>query len=246
VPGLSNARNAAIESARGSYIVWTDDDVVVDPDWLGAYDVAFLDRPDAAIFGGPIVPVLEEPAVHWFRENIRLLDYPLACRDLGNEVIHLSVVKDLLPFGANVAVRTEEQRRYRFDPDLGVGPGRQRLGEETLVIRSILNAGHTGYWIPQAKVKHMIGLERQNLGYITRYYAAAGETAAYTEGRRQVPVLFGVPRWLLRRLATRYAFYRFKRTILGPKHWLPDLIAFAQDKAALSYWRRLKSDRQRI
>ena len=35
-PGHSNARNRAIDAARGDYIVWTDDDVVVDPGWLSA------------------------------------------------------------------------------------------------------------------------------------------------------------------------------------------------------------------
>src|SRR5690349_14130582 len=34
--GLSNARNRAIDEARGDYIIWTDDDVVVDPSWLAA------------------------------------------------------------------------------------------------------------------------------------------------------------------------------------------------------------------
>src|SRR4051794_35896246 len=36
-PGQSNARNAAVRVARGDYIVWTDDDVLVDPLWLAAY-----------------------------------------------------------------------------------------------------------------------------------------------------------------------------------------------------------------
>ena len=30
VPGLSNARNVGIENARGQFIIWTDDDVIVD------------------------------------------------------------------------------------------------------------------------------------------------------------------------------------------------------------------------
>jgi glucosyl-dolichyl phosphate glucuronosyltransferase len=30
-PGHSNARNRAVDVARGDYIIWTDDDVVVNP-----------------------------------------------------------------------------------------------------------------------------------------------------------------------------------------------------------------------
>ena len=33
-PGLSNARNRGVEAANGEYICWTDDDVVIDPEWL--------------------------------------------------------------------------------------------------------------------------------------------------------------------------------------------------------------------
>src|SRR5262249_10345499 len=39
--GHSNARNAAVRSASGDYIIWTDDDVLVDKEWLVAYERAF-------------------------------------------------------------------------------------------------------------------------------------------------------------------------------------------------------------
>ena len=35
-PGLSNARNKGLAEARGELILWTDDDVRVDPGWLAA------------------------------------------------------------------------------------------------------------------------------------------------------------------------------------------------------------------
>ena len=50
--GQSRARNCAIDAAKGDYIVWTDDDVVVDPGWLIAYVDAFRRWPNAAVFGG--------------------------------------------------------------------------------------------------------------------------------------------------------------------------------------------------
>ena len=54
--GLSHARNRAVDAAKGDYIVWTDDDVVVAPGWLAAYIEAFRRWPEAAVFGGPIIP----------------------------------------------------------------------------------------------------------------------------------------------------------------------------------------------
>src|SRR3954454_24769386 len=34
IPGKSSAANLAVREARGEYILWSDDDVFVDPDWL--------------------------------------------------------------------------------------------------------------------------------------------------------------------------------------------------------------------
>ena len=51
VPGLSNARNAAVAAATGEYMVWTDDDVLVESNWLRAYEAAFLAHPEYAFFG---------------------------------------------------------------------------------------------------------------------------------------------------------------------------------------------------
>ncbi len=36
-PGKSYAANLAVQEARGDVILWIDDDVLVDPGWLGAY-----------------------------------------------------------------------------------------------------------------------------------------------------------------------------------------------------------------
>jgi glycosyltransferase involved in cell wall biosynthesis len=46
-PGLSCARNRAVQHAAGEYILWTDDDVVVDSAWLTSYHRAFLSETDS-------------------------------------------------------------------------------------------------------------------------------------------------------------------------------------------------------
>lgn len=47
-PGKSHALNYAIEHARGDYILWTDDDVLVDRQWIASYVAAFRRWPEAA------------------------------------------------------------------------------------------------------------------------------------------------------------------------------------------------------
>jgi glucosyl-dolichyl phosphate glucuronosyltransferase len=118
-PGLSNARNRAVAAAKGAYVVWTDDDVVVDRCWLGAYVEAFRSWPDAALFGGKIIPLFEEPMPYWLRECWPMVGNAYALREFGDKTV--PIVASCLPYGANFAVRTVEQRIYSYNPALGVG-----------------------------------------------------------------------------------------------------------------------------
>jgi len=46
--GHTNARNTAIEHARGELILWTDDDVLVGREWIAEYARAAQSQPEAA------------------------------------------------------------------------------------------------------------------------------------------------------------------------------------------------------
>lgn len=184
-PGLSNARNRGVDEARGAYICWTDDDVLVDPQWLAAYVDAFKRHPDAVIFGGRILPHLEAPVTPWFDElkDTWPLTNLLAKRDFGDEETPLSLANDLMPWGANYAIRAAEQRSLRYDPSLGVSPDQRRLGEEADVLFRLSLNGAKGWWVPGSKVHHLIPASRQSLEYIVQYFRSHGETLAYLDSR---------------------------------------------------------------
>lgn len=188
VPGLSRARNVGIAAARGRYILWTDDDVLLDRHWLTSYLAAFKKHPEATVFGGKVVPLLEEPAPRWFSESSRDLVYLLAHRDFGPAELPLDLARDRIPYGANFAMRTAEQRRYPYDPELGVAPGRRRGGEETAVIKAMLRDGLEGWWVPGAAVQHVIPAARQTRDYVWRFYESMGEAWAHGMGLHRAPL----------------------------------------------------------
>ena len=67
--GKSHALNHAIREAQGDYILWTDDDAIVDRNWVSAYAEAFRRWPDAVFFGGPVLPWFDQDPPKWLNEE---------------------------------------------------------------------------------------------------------------------------------------------------------------------------------
>jgi glycosyltransferase involved in cell wall biosynthesis len=243
--GHSNARNRAIVAARGEYIVWTDDDVIVGARWLAAYAEAFRRWPDGVVFGGRIIPRYEPPVVKWIAQSERVLGGPFAIRDFGDEVQPLSVAESRIPYGANFAVRTAEQRMVRYDPNLGLAPNRRRYDDEVDVITRLLASGSEGYWIPQAIVEHCIGQERQTVDYIAAFNEGWGETCAFREAdtEGQSSFWFGIPRRIWPRLFVWGLLYRVCRYVSPAPYWVQYLQAYSYNKGKYRYWirRRVES-----
>jgi glycosyltransferase involved in cell wall biosynthesis len=234
-PGLSNARNRAVLEATGDYILWTDDDVLVDERWLSAYCEAFERWPDAAIFGGNIKPWFEGTPPEWLEHVWPQVASAYASRDLGEKSVPLS--REILPFGANFAVRTNDQRRYPYDPDLGVRPDSVIGGEETSVIKNMMADGVTGWWVPDARVRHYIPSTRQTIAFLRKYYKGYGEYCALRDLDTEEVKLFGAPRWLWREAIAAEIRYRWRRYFSQPDVWIVDLMSSSQARGQLRGFR---------
>lgn len=219
--GLSHARNAAIAHARGDYILWIDDDVLVDPGWLRAYHEAFREWPHAAFFGGPIAPLFEGTPPSWLRRALPKVGNAYAALDLGAEPVALT--GDALPFGANLALRAEDQRRFAYDPELGRRGDLLYAGEEWAVLRALLATGASGRWVPGARVRHVIPVSRQSVRYLRRYYMGNGTSHARSRDSVAETMLLGRPRWLWREAIAQEVAYRVRRLYASSDVWCAHL-----------------------
>jgi glycosyltransferase involved in cell wall biosynthesis len=233
-PGKSNAQNFGVPAAAGEYFIWIDDDVRVEPNWLVAYLAAFKRWPDAAVFSGKITPVLQPPTPEWFRDSMGDLHFLLATRDFGPEPIPLASKRGIMPFGANWAVRAAEQRQHPYDVALGVAPGRRRGGEETAVVEAILADNGSGWWVPEAEVKHIIPPSRQTTEYICYYYEGMGEADAFSHMRQQSSQ-FTIPLAASGKLPLAFCrLYVAHR--LGLKSWVRCLASYAYHHGKFKQW----------
>jgi glycosyltransferase involved in cell wall biosynthesis len=222
--GLSNARNAAVANASGDYILWTDDDVLVDPGWLRSYEDACRRWPDAAVFGGPIRAQFEGTPPAWLVAVWPRVAGAFAERDLGDRPAPLDASEP--PYGANFAVRTREQRRFPYDPELGRRGRAGNLFEETTVIEAILSTGATGWWVPEAAVSHWVSKDRQTVGYLREYFERVGRARPPLED----------PRKLRTYLRAEYA-YRKARLTAEPSEWIDAMIKASMLKSRVRWSR---------
>ena len=68
--GLSYARNRGIKEASANIVVFVDDDVYFDKDWLNALLKAFNDNPEISCVGGKSIPKFEVDKPDWITEEI--------------------------------------------------------------------------------------------------------------------------------------------------------------------------------
>jgi glycosyltransferase involved in cell wall biosynthesis len=196
--GQCYARNHAISIAKGDYILWTDDDVLVSRDWVNRYIDAFGTYEYCAFAGGTIDPLFSITPPSWINRHIDLLQGPFAIRQLGGETRPLATTEMI--FGANMAFRTEVLRKYLFNVELGLKGNGAVRGDETELVNRLRNQKHHGIWVGNAVVEHYIPRERLTTSYIRKFFRGYGEQARMEEISNPYPKMFGYPRWAVKQL----------------------------------------------
>ncbi len=187
--GLSHARNrAAAESAASSLLVFTDDDVRVETDWIAAYASAADARPEADFFGGRVKSLFEGGRPAWLADqNMDLLDGLFVNFDPGAASREI-LPGDVLPVGASMGFRPAcFADGNLFRTDLGVCGRDKGRGEDTEFMERLLKAGRRGYYIAGALSHHEVAPERLTFRYAFRYGIACGRGV---DGSRLRAVLY--------------------------------------------------------
>jgi glycosyltransferase involved in cell wall biosynthesis len=205
--GKSHALNLSLAEARGDYILWTDDDVVVEPGWLASFTRAAERHPEAAAIGGRIVPWFPVPPDPLLCEVFPMVAKGFCALDYGSEERILE--DDEYVWGANLGVKAAEVRDMRFDPTLGPSPGSMVYGEEVEYLRRLRRSGGVVLWCPSMCVRHYVDPGRMSLRYLLRFEAGKAEEAVRLHGAAggRSSGLQGIPRWLFRQCIEASAAY---------------------------------------
>lgn len=214
--GKSYALNTGVKAAMGEILAFTDDDVIIDSNWLLNIKKTF-DQYNCAGIGGKIIPVLLGKKPSWLTTDTH---HPfmstLGSFDWGDECCEL---KDP-PYGANMAFRKETFMKHGlFRIDLGpTEKNSMGKGEDTELSQRLLDRGEKVMYVPDAVIYHRVEKERLKKQSFQKWYFNHGRCKTKTD-REKVPenatYYFGVPRNMFRQLSRKVKDWFFS---FEPEH----------------------------
>jgi glucosyl-dolichyl phosphate glucuronosyltransferase len=194
--GLSHARNRGIAESTGEVILFTDDDVLPEPDWMET-TLAGLEKYRADACGGYIAPIWETPPPAWLTERFygflavrtdRTDDYPIESASQA-------------PFGANMAIRKAVFDKVGlFDTNRGRKGKVLASGEDGEMFERLLAAGFKAVFLGQSRVHHKVEAFRVTKRYFRRWRFQTSRNIAQSRGLEGNRRLFNIPLYVFPQL----------------------------------------------
>jgi len=179
--GLHNARNTGIRLAKGSIIVFGDDDIMAENNWLKTLLEEFEQHPKTGIAGGKILPKWTKEPPEWIYDyGTKEFHGIFAYFDIGKERKILG--KNEYVVGCNFAIRKDLALKIggsqpdTFPSSLMYLSGYGECG----MIRDVGKLGADIVYLPEALVYHHADASRATIEYfIDRYKRWAIENVYY-------------------------------------------------------------------
>lgn len=189
-PGKTYALNRGIAAARGEILAFTDDDAVVDRQWL-ARIVDTIQRYGADGVGGKVVPIWRGQRPAWLKD--RFLNV-LAVLDHGDAMIRLDWKNPpSMLYGVNYAFRRSVFERVGgFNTILG------SRGEDQELFDRLRAARASVIYDPAIVVGHELVTDRLTKKYYRDWYCATGRARAKLN-QGDVASILGIPLYTIRK-----------------------------------------------
>jgi len=209
--GKNHALNNAIKQVQGDIIVFTDDDVIPQANWLVKIREIADKQPSFSIFGGKIEPHWITPPKQWNIEWIHMgIVYAVTSDSNKSGKIGAGYI-----WGPNMAIRREIfNKGFLFNTAIGPdGTNNYAMGSETSFTFMLEKEGYQCWFEPSCIVKHIIKESQMSSQWVLsraiRFGRGEAKKRKITNKDGNYHYLFGVPRYLFRQLLE----YQLKKII---------------------------------
>ena len=198
--GKNNAVNSAIEISKGNVLIFIDDDVTVESDYLIKITESLDKYGSVNVFGGKILTAWPDKTPTWVIYSSKNFPYLFCDHNLGSEVVPYSDAP--LPGGANFWIRKSLLDKYgaRFNEKYGPAGNKRVSGSETEFLKRMYSKGEAILYIPDAVVHHRVLLSEFSIAKLLHRFAATGKSSANSSVSYSDRTIFNIPLYLFKQL----------------------------------------------
>ena len=190
VGGSSGARNRGAFEASGDLLIYGDDDLVFDDQWVQSYVEAFTEHPEMIAAGGKVLAQWQTQPARWLEDYVSGGECcpVFALMNLGARTLLSSCG---FFFSCNMAIRKDALAKYGgFRPELF---GRETIGSgEWGLVLELRERGELIGYVPGAVAHHRIPAHRMTVDYIRKWawHGAGCDMYERWKGRRRTTARF--------------------------------------------------------
>lgn len=186
--GKTFALNTGIRAAKGNILAFTDDDVVIENNWLLSIKRAFAANPGCMAFGGRVLPLWPETLPPWIaREgDFENAKGTIVEHDLGAVAKKYSQTGMDLPIGANMFFARELFDTYGgFNEELNRGISTIPMLEDTEFCARLLKGNVDMSYTPDSVVYHPVQQDRLTKSYFRKHAFKTGRARYVIDGYKR-------------------------------------------------------------
>lgn len=181
--GKNCALNKALADAPlGEIVVFTDDDINPQDDWLQVIWDNAQRWPEMNVFGGRIEPAwpTDSKIPQWIQcPGVKALGF--SWQDFGPDEVEYN--SNQTPFGPNMWLRrTALANGRRFNEAIGPNPQKRSMGDEMDFMNALRADSHKLLYVPTAMVHHHVEAKDVNMKNICRRAIYIGRGVARIDG----------------------------------------------------------------
>jgi glycosyltransferase involved in cell wall biosynthesis len=169
--GLSNARNRLLSESDGEYLLFLDDDVILNIATVDSYLNAIKENSEIKFFGGKVIPDSNVDKPKWFDANFYMA---FSILDIGRDTINFP--GKLGPIGANLMIKNSTINDIKFRTDLGRVGTSLLSGEETDFLNRTGFNRENALYVGGASVTHCFSESRYSTTWALERYIQNGKS----------------------------------------------------------------------